>query len=159
MDHKPFCFLSPMYWFQWRTLKDLGKAGCHNSGGTVGRWRGGMFLNILQGTGQSPIYTHTKVKVAQSYPALCDPIDCSLRSCSVHGILQVRVLEWVANSFSKIPEDLPNPGIKPRSPALQAGSLSTDPLGKPYINTYTFCKVLGTSKVTHIKQNSHSTQE
>ena len=38
---------------------------------------------------------------AQSCPALCDPIDCSLPSSSVHGILQARILEWVAISFSK----------------------------------------------------------
>ena len=37
------------------------------------------------------------------------------------GILQVRILEWVAYSF---PRDLPNPGTKPGSPALQADSLS-----------------------------------
>ena len=30
----------------------------------------------------------------------CDPIDCSLPGSSVHGILQARMLEWVAISFS-----------------------------------------------------------
>ena len=39
---------------------------------------------------------------------------------TVHGILQVRILEWVP--FSS-PGDLPNPWIEPRSPALQADSL------------------------------------
>ena len=37
-----------------------------------------------------------KVKVAQSCLTLCDRMDCSLPSSSVHGILQVRILEWVA---------------------------------------------------------------
>ena len=46
---------------------------------------------------------------------LCDPIDYT-----VHGILQARILEWVAFPFSR---GLPNPGIEPRSPALQADSL------------------------------------
>ena len=46
---------------------------------------------------------------------LWDPMDCSLPGSSLHGILQARVLEWVAISFSS---DLPNPGIEPRSPAL-----------------------------------------
>ena len=32
---------------------------------------------------------------------LCDPIDCSLPGCSVYGILQGRILEWVAISFSR----------------------------------------------------------
>ena len=40
-------------------------------------------------------------KVAQSFPTLCDPVDCSLPGSSVHGILQARILEWVAMSFSK----------------------------------------------------------
>ena len=39
--------------------------------------------------------------VAQSCPTLCDPVDCSPPSSSVHGILQARVLEWVAISFSR----------------------------------------------------------
>ena len=42
-----------------------------------------------------------KELVAQSYPALCDPMDCSLPGSSVHGILQARILEWVAIPFSK----------------------------------------------------------
>ena len=37
-----------------------------------------------------------KVKVAQSCPTLCDPMDYS-----VHGILQARILEWVAYPFSR----------------------------------------------------------
>ena len=40
-------------------------------------------------------------EVAQSCPTLCDPVDCSLPSSSVCGILQARVLEWVAISFSR----------------------------------------------------------
>ena len=38
---------------------------------------------------------------AQSCPTLCDPMDCSLPGSSVHGILQARIMEWVAISFSK----------------------------------------------------------
>ena len=41
-----------------------------------------------------------KVKVARSCLTLCDPVDCSPPSSSVHGILQARILEWVAISFS-----------------------------------------------------------
>ena len=47
---------------------------------------------------------------------------------TVHGILQARILEWVAFPFSG---DLPNPGIEPRSPALLVDSLSAEPQGKP----------------------------
>ena len=56
-------------------------------------------------------------EVAQSHPTLRDPVDCSPPGSSVHGILQARILEWAAISFSR---DLPDPGIEPRSPTLQA---------------------------------------
>ena len=42
-----------------------------------------------------------KVKVTQSCLTLCNLMDCSLPGSSVHGILQARVLEWVAISFSR----------------------------------------------------------
>ena len=42
------------------------------------------------------------VLVAQSYPTLYDPMDCSPPGSSVHGIFQARILEWVAISFSKV---------------------------------------------------------
>ena len=41
-------------------------------------------------------YLFMKVKVAQSCPTLCDPMDYT-----VHGILQARILEWVAVPFSR----------------------------------------------------------
>ena len=41
-------------------------------------------------------------EVAQSCLTLCNPMDCSLPGSSIHGILQARVLEWVAISFSKV---------------------------------------------------------
>ena len=64
-----------------------------------------------------------KVLVAQSCPTLCDPMDCSPSSSSVHGILQARILEWVAISFSR--GSSPS-RIELRSPALQADSLPTE---------------------------------
>ena len=65
----------------------------------------------------------SEVKVTQSCWTLCDPMDYT-----VHGILQARILEWVAVPFSR---DLPNPGIKPRFPALQADSLPAESQRKP----------------------------
>ena len=62
-----------------------------------------------------------KVQVTQLWPTFCDPM-----AYIVHGILQARILEWVAFPFSG---DLPNPGIEPRSPALQADSLPAEPQG------------------------------
>ena len=45
--------------------------------------------------------TYEYVLVAQSCPTLCNPMDCSLPDFSAHGILQARILEWVAISFSR----------------------------------------------------------
>ena len=42
-----------------------------------------------------------KVLVTQLSPTLYNPMDCSLPGSSVHGILQARILEWVAISFSR----------------------------------------------------------
>ena len=42
------------------------------------------------------LVTSMKVKVAQSCPTLCNPMDYT-----VHGILQARILEWVAFPFSR----------------------------------------------------------
>ena len=69
-----------------------------------------------------------KVLVTQSCPTLCNSIDCSLPGSSVHGILQARILEGVANSFSRGPSW---PRIEPRSPTLQADSLLSEPQYKP----------------------------
>ena len=63
-----------------------------------------------------------KVKVTQLGPTLCNPMDYT-----VHAILQARILEWVAIPFSRGSSQL---GIEPKSPALQSGSLSAEPLGK-----------------------------
>ena len=49
-------------------------------------------------------------KLLQWCPTLCDPLDCSLSDSTVHGILQARILEWVAAPFSR---DLPDPGMEP----------------------------------------------
>ena len=59
------------------------------------------------------------------------PVDCSPPSSSVHGILQARILAWVAISFSRGSSNL---GIEPKSPTLQADALTSAPPGKP-LNT------------------------
>ena len=69
------------------------------------------------------------VLVAQLCPALCDPMDCSWPGSSVHGILQVKILEWVAMPFFQGIFQ-PDPGIEPVSPVWQADSLPSKPLGE-----------------------------
>ena len=63
------------------------------------------------------------MKVAQSCPTLCDPMDCT-----VHGILQARILGRVAFPFSR---GSLQPRIEPRSPALQMDPLPIEPPEKP----------------------------
>ena len=88
-----------------------------------------------------------KVKwISQLCPTLCDPMDCSLPGSSLHGILQARILEWVAISFSRRSSDL---GIKPESPAFQADALTSEPPGKPQecSNYHTIALISHTNKV------------
>ena len=64
-------------------------------------------------------------KSLQSRPTICNPMDCNPPGSSAHGILQARMLEWVA-----MPPlgDFPNPGIEPASltsPALASGFFNT----------------------------------
>ena len=56
-------------------------------------------------------------------------MDCRPPGSSVHGILQTRILEWVATT----PGDLPNPRIEPQSLTLQADSLPSEPQGEPHL--------------------------
>ena len=66
--------------------------------------------------------------VAQLYLTLCNSMDYSSPGPSVHGILQQ---EYWSGLPGSPPGDLPKPGIEPRSPALQADSLPSEPPGKP----------------------------
>ena len=63
-------------------------------------------------------HVYFQVLVIQLCPTFCDSMNCSPPGSSVRGIFQARVLEWVAIPTSR--------GIKPRSPALQAGSLLSE---------------------------------
>ena len=62
---------------------------------------------------------NVKVKATQLCLTLCNRVDYT-----VHGILQARILEWVAFSFSR-------GSFQPRSPAMQADALPSEPPGKP----------------------------
>ena len=76
---------------------------------------------VFWGVGESEV----KVKSAQSYLTLCDPVDCSLPGFTVHENLQAKILEWVAMSFSR-GSARPRLGL-PGSPALQADALTSEP--------------------------------
>ena len=63
--------------------------------------------------------------LSQSCLTLCDPMDCSLPGSSVHGIFP----EYWNGLPCPPPGYLPDPGIKPGSPALQADYLLSEPPG------------------------------
>ena len=79
------------------------------------------------------------VCVTQSCPTLCNPMECSLLGLSIHGIL------W-QEYWSGLPcpslGNLPDPGIEPRSPALQTDSLPSELPGKPQMKGLSISKVL-----------------
>ena len=84
--------------------------------------------------------TNLNAKSPQSCLTLCDPMDSSLPSSSVHGTLQVRILEWLP---CPPPGDLPDPGIEPASlmsPAL-ASRFFTTSTTDDYVNKK--CQHLG----------------
>ena len=68
-------------------------------------------------------------EVAQSCPTLCNPVDCSPPGSSVRGIFQARRV----GCHFLLQGNLPDPGIEPRSPALQADTLTSEPPGKSCI--------------------------
>ena len=80
-------------------------------------------------TSSNDLITNLKVKVlvAQSCPTQSNPVDGSPPGTSVHGILQARILEWLAILFSR---GLRDPRIELMSPALWAESSLFVPPGK-----------------------------
>ena len=101
-DH-PFSIELPLH-FCWKSI-------VHTYVGLFLKYhRGEMpFLSCIRGW-------KVKVLAAQSCQTLCNPMDCSLPGSSGHGLLQARILEYVAVPFSRWSSD---PGIEPGSPALQ----------------------------------------
>ena len=72
---------------------------------------------------ESDLPSESEVKVPQLCLTLCDPMDYT-----VHGILQARILEWVAFPF---PRGSSQPRHQTQSPAFQVDSLPAEPQGKP----------------------------
>ena len=66
------------------------------------RRRGQHRMRWLDGIMDSmDMKSQSESEVAQSCPTLCNPVGCSPPGTSVHGILQARILEWVAIFFSR----------------------------------------------------------
>ena len=67
-------------------------------------------------------------------------MDCSPPGSSVHGILQTRILEWVAFSFSRGSSPPRDQTPEKESLALQTDSLPSEPPGKPHCKYWSFFK-------------------
>ena len=82
---------------------------------------------------------------AQSCLTLCKPMDSSPPGSSLHGILQARILEWVAISFSRGSSQLRNQPMSSVSPSLQAlkaDSLPLSPWVVVAITVYILCVII-----------------
>ena len=62
-----------------------------------------IYQNCMSSFQKNWVIVEVAMSVTQSCPPLCDPMDCSPPGSSVHGILQARILEWVATAFSRGP--------------------------------------------------------
>ena len=93
------------------------------SGQLTWMWNSMLFLDFHQNTLTCICSVHAYARSRFSHVQLCNPVDRSPPVSSVHGILPARILEWVAMPSSR---DLPDPGVKPASPALQADSFTTE---------------------------------
>ena len=86
-------------------------------------------ITVFLSEGSEKVYiagefcVRSEMKVTQSCPTLCNPTDYT-----VHGILQARILEWIAFPVSWRSSQ---PRDQPRSPTLQADSLPAEPQRKP----------------------------
>ena len=100
---------------KWITNRDLPYSTGNSAQYYVSTWMGGEFGRewIHVHAWLSPFAVHLKLSqivnqlcavlclAAQPCLTLCDPMDYSLPDCSIHGIFQARILEWIAISFSK----------------------------------------------------------
>ena len=100
----------------------------------IGVYLSGLLLRFISNANSPTEISHipidytfmlalSEVKFAQSCPTVCDPMDCR-----VHGILQARILQWVAFPISR---GYSQPRDQTRSPPLQTDFLPTELSGKP----------------------------
>ena len=92
---------------QWYSVKDSSTAvisSCRMAGRREIMWRKIEYKTQRLSKMKSKagiIRLCVHATLLQSCPTLCDPVDCSLPSSSVHGIFQARILKWVSISYSR----------------------------------------------------------
>ena len=94
-----------------------------------------MFICALQQNVLLYLYECVLTHVSHC-PALCNPMDCSPPDSSVHGILQARILEWVAIPFSRGSSQLKDQTHYFCGSCLLGRSFTSEPLGKLYIHSF-----------------------
>ena len=106
----------------------VGRAGCQ----VIGRFSIArtQLLQSLHCSRVSWMGAGTMCLVTQLCPTLCDPMDCSPPGSSVHGILQARILEWVAISFSRGSSPPRDQTQVSCVSCIEGGFFTTEPLGK-----------------------------
>ena len=88
-------------------------------------------------------HTHTRTQqkseseVAQLCPTLCNPVDCAYQAPPSMGFSRQ---EYCSGVLLPSPGDLPNPGIEPWSPALQADALTSEPPGNRRVGSHKWRK-------------------
>ena len=80
----------------------------------MGAGFGGEWVHVYVWLNPFTVFGHVVMLVAQSCPALRDPMDCSPPGSSVHEIFQIRIWEWVAIPFSR--RIFPTQGSDPSLP-------------------------------------------
>ena len=107
------------YWYEYNLVQPLYK--------TVERFLKKLKIELLHDS-TIPLLgiMQSEVLVAQPHRTLCSPTDCSPPGSSVRGISRARILERVGIPF-------PRGSSQPRSLALQADSLPSEPPWKPHI--------------------------
>ena len=113
------CYL--LQQFSWSEISSVTLA--LSSGPLLTSLLAAMSLNSPTYGSLQPIMLSVKVMVTQSCLTLCNPKDYTF-----HGILQARILEWVAISFTR---GSSQPRDRTKSPTLQVDSLPAEPPGKP----------------------------
>ena len=88
------------------------------------------------------------VLVTESSLILFNPVDCSPPGSSVHGILQARIVEWVAIPFSR---DLPDPGIEPGVSNIAGELFTTSVTRKPKFAIHRHRKIIQRKQRENLK--------
>ena len=91
---------------------------------------------------------YLSAELLQSCLTLCKPMDCSPPGSSVHGILQARILEWVAMSFSRGSSQPRNQNFFSCIYYTTGRFFTFEPLGKPWFTWITSLKALSANTVS-----------